>query len=57
MLKILHMNSFSSDYFEKDSVVKGYSLYRAIWTPMIDKELRAQPENHNDQPVSVTIDG
>ena len=46
--------------YEKESVVRGHHIYKAIWTPVIGEELDVQTEdsNHHDQhAVAVVKDG
>ena len=57
---LAHMASLGSDCYEKVSVVKGYHVYKAVWTPFIGEELPVQPEDHNDHDehaVAATRDG
>ena len=35
--------------FEKDSVVRGYHIYKVYWTPVIEVELALMTEYDNEQ--------
>ena len=49
------MASLGSDFYEKASVVKGHHIYKAIWMPVINEELPAQAEDHNDHDEHVAV--
>ena len=34
--------------FEKDSVVRGYHIYKVYWTPVIEVELTLMTEDDNE---------
>ena len=34
--------------YEKESVVRGHHVYKAIWTPAIGEELEVRTEDDND---------
>ena len=46
--------------YEKESVVRGHHVYKAIWTPVIGEELEVRTEDDNDHDqhaVAVVKDG
>ena len=46
--------------YEKESVVRGHHVYKAIWTPVIGEELEVKTEednNHDQHAVAVVKDG
>ena len=46
--------------YEKESIVRGHHVYKAIWTPVIGEELevRTEDDNEHDQhAVAVVKDG
>ena len=46
--------------YEKESVVRGHHVYKAIWTPVIGEELEVKTDednNHDQHAVAVVRDG
>ena len=42
------MAGVSTGVFEFDSVVRGYHVYKTVWTPTIDETLQVMKEDMND---------
>ena len=40
-----------SAVYEKESVVRGHHVYKAIWTPVIGEELEVRTEDDSDQVI------
>ena len=50
----------STSVYELDGVVRGYHIYRTVWTPLIDGTLQVVWEDaneHNEYSVAITKGG